>query len=483
MILGTPSDTTSSEDASWPSHRRYEWKLAMKLHFLTMITLLAVIAQPAIPPQTQEPLTKGQVMELAKAGMETPELVKLIQEHGIDFDLTDDYLQALRSAGAQDPVIQALRAARPRPLNKEQVLQLLAGHVPSERTATLVKQRGIDFLPDEEYLRTLRLAGADDALIAALREAAAAQLVVVTSAYAEVFLDGALQGRANAQGELAMKSTAGPHALKVTRTGKKAFEQSVSLAAQQTTKIDAPQEDLALSPGTVRENPKDGLMYVWIPAGTFMMGCSLGDTDCGDEEKPPHQVTITKGFWLGQKEVTVGTYKRFAGDTGKEMPSVPSFNAGWSNEQMPIVNVSWDEAKAYCAWAGGLLPSEAEWEYAARERSTEARYGPLDEVAWYGENSGSQAHPVGEKRANGFGLYDMLGNMGEWVNDWYDENYYHNSPSQDPSGPASGKYRVLRGGSWGDNPWVVRVSVRAGGGRGFRGNDFGFRCAGEVFAP
>ena len=164
----------------------------MKLRFLILIMSLAVIAGPGVPQQTQGPLSKNQVMALVKAGMETPELVKLIHEHGIDFDLSDDYLQALRQVEAQDPVIQALRAARPKPLTQEQVLELVAGHVPSQRAATLVKQHGIDFLPDEEYLKTLRLAGAEDTLIAALREASAAataQLVVETSPNAEVYLD------------------------------------------------------------------------------------------------------------------------------------------------------------------------------------------------------------------------------------------------------------------------------------------------------
>ena len=216
------------------------------------------------------------------------------------------------------------------------------------------------------------------------------------------------------------------------------------------------------SKGEVKVNPKDGLKYVWIPPGTFMMGCSPGDSECDDDEKPPHQVTITKGFWMGQTPVTVGAYKRFAAATGRQMPAElrKALNSGWANEAMPIVEVRWDDAQAYCGWAGGRLPTEAEWEYAARGGSTEARYGDLDEIAWYADNSGNQTHEVGQKRANGFGLYDMLGNVWEWVNDWYDQNYYQNSPSQDPTGPASGQLRVLRGGSWFDCPRYVRVSYR-----------------------
>jgi serine/threonine-protein kinase len=244
-----------------------------------------------------------------------------------------------------------------------------------------------------------------------------------------------------------------------------------------------PQTPRPAQRGTVRENPKDGLKYVWIPPGTFMMGCSPGDSECYDQEKPAHQVTITRGFWIGQTPVTVGAYKRFAGATVRQMPEAPNFNNGWTNENMPIVNVNWDDAQAYCGWMGGRLPTEAEWEYAARGGSTEARYGPLDEVAWYDGNSGNQTHDVAQKRANGFGLYDMLGNVWGWVNDWYDEHYYQGSPSQDPQGPASGQSRVLRGGSWYYNPRYVRVSTR------FRldpaswyiGN--GFRCGGEVVNP
>ena len=237
------------------------------------------------------------------------------------------------------------------------------------------------------------------------------------------------------------------------------------------------------SMGEVRINPNDGLKYVWIPPGSFQMGCSPGDKECYDAEKPPHQVMITRGFWLGQTEVTVGAYKRFATGTGRAVPTAPDFNPGWSNKQMPIVNVSWDDAQAYCAWAGGRLPTEAEWEYAARAGGTEERYGSLDEVAWYRQNSGQQTHPVGEKQANGFGLFDALGNVWEWVSDWYDEKYYQRSPSQNPAGPARGDYHVLRGGAWSSGPELVRVSGRVRVDPGYRGISSGFRCVGEVSGP
>jgi formylglycine-generating enzyme required for sulfatase activity len=263
----------------------------------------------------------------------------------------------------------------------------------------------------------------------------------------------------------------------------------------------------------VRVNPKDGLKYVWIPPGTFMMGCSPGDNGCYDNEKPPHQVTITRGFWLGQTEVTVGAYKRFAGATGWQLRRQPKsiwrpFKPGWGKESMPIVDVAWEDAHAYCSWAGGRLPTEAEWEYAARAGSLASRYGALDEIAWYADNSGRQrldsdkilredqdnygkrldengnnTHEVGQKRANDFGLYDMLGNVGEWVNDWYDDHYYQSSPSQDPAGPTGGEERVLRGGSWDYNPRGVEVSLRNRRNPAYTNLDVGFRCGGEVFAP
>ncbi|MGD1154673.1 MAG: PEGA domain-containing protein [Terriglobia bacterium] len=249
----------------------------MKLCFFVLIMSLTVLGRLAAPPQANKPLGKGQVMELVKAGMESEELSTKIAELGIDFEPTDDYLQALRKAGAQDAVIKALRAARPKPLTREQVLQLVAGHVPNQRAATLVKQRGIDFLIDDDYLQTLRVAGADDAVIAAVRGASAAaraELVVTTSPNAEVYLDGDLQGRAGAQGELTVnKVKPGTHVLKVSLPGKKDFEQSITVAGGVVNKLAAALNDLP------------GRIVVSAPAGAevFLDGASRGKSDASNK--------------------------------------------------------------------------------------------------------------------------------------------------------------------------------------------------------
>jgi formylglycine-generating enzyme required for sulfatase activity len=244
----------------------------------------------------------------------------------------------------------------------------------------------------------------------------------------------------------------------------------------------------------MRVDAKDGMTYVWIAPGSFRMGCSPGDDECFDEEEPTHPVTITKGFWIGQTLVTQAAYRRVKGDN-------PSHFQG---NKLPVDSVTWDNANAYCAAVGMCLPTEAEWEYAARAGSTASRYGVLDTIAWFADNSGNRridsaalyekdpsgyqkqmtandnrTHEVGQKTANAWKLYDMLGNIWEWTNDWYDEKYYSQSPSRDPRGPSSGQSRVVRGGTWAVSADKVRVS--------FRGRDepsrayytIGFRCGGE----
>ncbi|MDP9264131.1 MAG: formylglycine-generating enzyme family protein [Acidobacteriota bacterium] len=200
------------------------------------------------------------------------------------------------------------------------------------------------------------------------------------------------------------------------------------------------------------------------------MGCSPGDSECENVERPTHTVAITRGFWMGQTEVTQAAYQRVTGTN----PS--SFHG----DRLPVETVTWDEANAYCTAVGMRLPTEAQWEYAARAGSTASRHGDLDAIAWYAGNSGNQTHEVGQKQPNAGKLYDMLGNVWEWVADRYDGNYYSQSPSQDPRGPSSGRYQALRGVSWLNVARDFRVSVRYRYPPGYRFNYLGFRCAGEV---
>jgi formylglycine-generating enzyme required for sulfatase activity len=229
---------------------------------------------------------------------------------------------------------------------------------------------------------------------------------------------------------------------------------------------------------SVKTNPKDGLTYVWIQPGTFMMGCSAGDGACESIEKPAHQVTITKGFWIGQTEVTQAAYERVVGEN-------PSHARGAS---LPVEMIEWREAKAYCHAVGMRLPTEAEWEYAARGGSASARYGKLDAVAWYSGNSGNITHEVGKKQANAYGLYDMLGNVFEWVGDWYDEESYASGPATDPKGPEfadeaqaimSGRQVVIRGSADGQYYRDTRVSDRKLATPIISVTNIGVRCAGN----
>jgi len=152
------------------------------------------------------------------------------------------------------------------------------------------------------------------------------------------------------------------------------------------------------TPVTTEENPKDGLIYVRLPSGSFVMGCSPTDAECGPDEKPSPQVTIMTSFWISQTEVTVAAYMKFVDATRAQVPQAFNFNAGWHDVNMLILNLCWNDASAFCSWAGGPLPTEAEWAYAARAGSAEARCGPLDDIAWYSKNSGLKTHELGQKR-------------------------------------------------------------------------------------
>ncbi len=204
------------------------------------------------------------------------------------------------------------------------------------------------------------------------------------------------------------------------------------------------------------------LEMVLIPAGEFLMGSPDSDKDAQGWEKPQHRVRITKPFYLGKYLVTQEQW-------GAVMGSNPSRIKGPKN---PVEMVSWEDCQEFLkrlnAKVGGgkfQLPTEAQWEYACRAGST-MRYcfgddeKQLGEYAWYDKNSGSKTHPVGEKKPNAWGLYDMHGNVWEWCQDWSDAGYYAKSPTDDPTGPTGGSDRVFRGGSWNLPAWLCRSAYR-----------------------
>lgn len=220
-------------------------------------------------------------------------------------------------------------------------------------------------------------------------------------------------------------------------------------------------------------NPVDQQTYVWIPPGAFTMGCSATDSECNDDEKPAHQVTIDKGFWLGQTEVTVAAYRKVAAKHDLQSPG---------DGALPVSDVSWADARKYCAAIGGRLPTEAEWEYAARGGNPEPYYGVISEIAWYEHNSDGAPHAVGKKQPNAFGLYDMLGNVAEWVLDRYFNRYSVDSPAtgaevEQPL--ASNALAVARGGFWGSEAASIRVSHRSGWEKEGADIPVGFRCASD----
>jgi formylglycine-generating enzyme required for sulfatase activity len=190
----------------------------------------------------------------------------------------------------------------------------------------------------------------------------------------------------------------------------------------------------------VKTDPGSGMEFVLIPAGSFMMGSESGDYNA----KPAHRVQITKPFEMGKYEVTQAQWEKVMGSNPSE----------FKGDDLPVSSVLWEDVAKFISRLNDLndgyryrLPTEAEWEYACRAGTTGDYAGDLDEMAWYGDNSGKRTHPVGRNKPNAWGLYDMQGNVWEWCKDWYNDHYYSKSPESDPRGPDSGDERVIRGGS------------------------------------
>jgi formylglycine-generating enzyme required for sulfatase activity len=195
---------------------------------------------------------------------------------------------------------------------------------------------------------------------------------------------------------------------------------------------------------------RDGLAYTWIPPGSYSTGCLPEDTECYGLERHRDNIVIAMGFWINRTEVTQAAYKRV-------MNADPSYYKG---PNLPVERVGWSDAMSYCKRIGMRLPTESEWEYAAYGGKAELPKIPRGSLAWYDPNSDDRTHSVATKLANGFGLWDTLGNVWEWVQD---------------AGMQPGEH-ILKGGSFYNSSRDVRVSVRLSAPSDLRHRDVGFRC-------
>ena len=224
---------------------------------------------------------------------------------------------------------------------------------------------------------------------------------------------------------------------------------------------------------------KDGARMMLVPAGEFTMGSNEGA-----DEQPVHRVSLD-AYYMEKYEVTVGQYADFLQANGIDPPSDWKTMNQPAHRKRPVANVDWGDAVAYCHWVGKRLPTEAEWEKAARGADGRlypwGNDPPTPRHANY-RKTGSNDHgvlaPVGtlEDGKSPYGIYDLAGNVREWVSDWYDKDYYRNSPPQNPTGPAMGESKVLRGGSWDSSPQDLRSAFRYLHRSTHRHKDYGFRC-------
>jgi len=231
-----------------------------------------------------------------------------------------------------------------------------------------------------------------------------------------------------------------------------------------------------------------GIRFVLIPPGVFLMGSP--DREKGRQSGEfEHSIRITMPFYLGMCEVTQAEYKQVMASNPSEFKEYPT---------NPVERVSWEEAVDFCRrlpqaskdHADFLLyrlPTEAEWEYACRAGTENIWYGTddLEELkgnAWFSDNALGTTHPVRQKRANAWGLYDMHGNVAEWCQDWWSSDYYRSSPPDDPPGPTADRYRVIRGGSWADDAIYCRSAYREMRTPNSRLNQRGFRVVADPAA-
>jgi formylglycine-generating enzyme required for sulfatase activity len=285
------------------------------------------------------------------------------------------------------------------------------------------------------------------------------------------------------------------HVGAIVQTRRRLLEMSVAVACAGSAAL-AGRQRTALAQTTAGEPGYTngiGMEFVLIPAGSFLMGSSESDREASTFEKPQRRVTVSNPFYMGRHEVTQAQWEAVMGSNPYTLDrSNPYYNLPGMAERITRPNhpatVSWNDAQNFIRRLnqeeGGSryrLPTEAEWEYAARAGTTSAysfgdNAADLDRYAWFGGNfTSGGTHPVGQKEPNPWGLYDVHGNVWEWVQDWFDPDYYSRGPSVDPQGPAQGGERVVRGGSWHATATSWRSAFRRDYAPDYRGISIGFR--------
>jgi formylglycine-generating enzyme required for sulfatase activity/tRNA A-37 threonylcarbamoyl transferase component Bud32 len=285
---------------------------------------------------------------------------------------------------------------------------------------------------------------------------------------AKWYLDGDWQGKTPDQ---VSNILTGQHQVDVKLSGYKNWRQNITIEPGQRKRLNMELISQGPKPGDEWQDPITGMEFIWVSAGDFMMG-----SDKYDDAKPIHKVILTQGFWLGKYPVTQGQWEKIMGSNPSDFKN---------GDNYPVETVSWEDVKDYITklngqGSGGFkLPTEAEWEYACRSGGKDEEWSgcnnesQLKNYAWYADNSGNKTHPVGKKIPNGLGLYDMSGNVWEWVQDWYGE--YPRGTVTDPQGVKGGSARVVRGGSWYDLAGNARSAGRYSLWPGYRNNGIGVR--------
>jgi formylglycine-generating enzyme required for sulfatase activity len=313
--------------------------------------------------------------------------------------------------------------------------------------------------------------------------------VMAAAPGSEILVDGGVAGRVGADGSGLLPTVpVGQHEVHLRGASGPSVTRFVTMVKGRTVIVSADAEDGgAPAPPIITpvgmnaqgfpelRRVRDGAVMVQIPEGEFLMG------NLETEGAPlPHTVYVSS-FLMDKLPLTVGRFKRFAAATGRPLPPDPYWGV---HDDFPVAFVRWDEAKAYCEWVGGRLPTEAEREKAAR--GTDGRKFPWGNEEpspergvfrreWgYEGNDAVGIRPAG---ASPYGLLDTGGNMWEFCEDWWDPDYFKTSPPKDPLGPKTGRARVVKGGSWDSRPTVLSASSRNFAYTGYREGDFGFRCA------